>query len=124
MSRNLASVLTDTAAEHPDSIAIKLDDTELPYKFLDGASAHIAGLLREKGGGPGDRVGGVLPNVPYFPVVYDGILRAGAVVVPMNPLLKGREVQFYIKDPQSKVLFAWHDFVEPAEKGTADTDAE
>ena len=124
MSRNLATVLTDTAAEHPDSIAIKLDDTELPYKFLDGASAHVAGLLKAKGVEPGDRVGVMLPNVPYFPVVYYGILRAGAVVVPMNPLLKGREVKFYIDDPQSKVLFAWHDFAEPAERGAADTDAE
>jgi long-chain acyl-CoA synthetase len=124
MSRNLATVLTDTAAEHPDNVAIKLDDTELPYKFLDGASAHVAGLLREKGVEPGDRVGIMLPNVPYFPVIYYGILRAGAVVVPMNPLLKGREVEFYIKDPESKVLFAWHDFAEAAEKGSADTDAE
>jgi long-chain acyl-CoA synthetase len=62
--------------------------------------------------------------VPYFPVVYYGILRAGAVVVPMNPLLKGREVQFYLEDPETKVLFAWHDFAEPAEKGAAETDAE
>jgi long-chain acyl-CoA synthetase len=124
MSRNLASVLTDTAKEHGDSIAIKLDDAELPYKFLDGASAHVAGLLRSKGVEPGDRVGVMLPNVPYFPVVYYGILRAGGVVVPMNPLLKGREVEFYITDPGSKVLFAWHDFAEPAEKGSADTDAE
>jgi long-chain acyl-CoA synthetase len=124
MSRNLATVLTDTAASQPDSIAIKLDDTELPYKFLDGASAHIAGLLREKGVEPGDRVGVMLPNVPYFPVVYYGILRAGGVVVPMNPLLKGREVKFYIEDPESKVLFAWHDFAEPAEQGAGETDAE
>jgi long-chain acyl-CoA synthetase len=124
MSRNLASVLTDTAAEHPDSIAIKLDDTELPYKFLDGASAHVAGLLKSKGVEAGDRVGVMLPNVPYFPVVYYGILRAGGVVVPMNPLLKGREVQFYLEDPETKVLFAWHDFAEAAEKGVGETDAE
>ncbi len=40
----------------------------------------------------------MLPNVPYFAVVYYGILRAGGVVVPMNVLLKGREVAFYLKD--------------------------
>jgi long-chain acyl-CoA synthetase len=124
MSRNLATVLTDTAAEHPDHVAIKLDDAELPYKFLDGASAHVAGMLREKGVEPGDRVGIMLPNVPYFPVVYYGILRAGAVVVPMNPLLKGREVEFYLKDPEAKVMFAWHDFAEAAEKGASEVDAE
>jgi long-chain acyl-CoA synthetase len=124
VSRNLATVLTDTAQEHGDSIAIKLDDTELPYKFLDGASAHVSGLLREKGVEPGDRVGIMLPNVPYFPVVYYGILRTGAVVVPMNPLLKGREVEFYLKDPEAKLMFAWHDFAEPAEKGASAAGAE
>jgi long-chain acyl-CoA synthetase len=124
MSRNLATVLTDTAAERGDSIAIKLDDTELPYKFLDGASAHVAGMLRAKGVEPGDRVGIMLPNVPYFPVIYYGILRLGAVVVPMNPLLKGREVEFYLKDPEAKVMFAWHDFGEAAETGAKAADAE
>jgi long-chain acyl-CoA synthetase len=124
MSRNLASVLTDTAAEHPDHVAIKLDDTELSYKFLDGGSAHVAGLLREKGVEPGDRVGIMLPNVPYFPVVYYGILRAGAIVVPMNVLLKGREVAFYLKDPEAKVVFAWHDFAEAAETGASEAGAE
>ena len=48
---------------------------------------------------PGDRVGVMLPNVPYFPVAYYGVLRAGGVVVPMNVLLKGREVGFYLEDP-------------------------
>jgi long-chain acyl-CoA synthetase len=124
MSRNLASVLTDTAAAHPDNVAVKLDDTELSYKLLDGASAHVAGLLREKGVGPGDRVGIMLPNVPYFPIVYYGILRLGAVVVPMNVLLKGREVEFYLKDPEAKVVFAWHDFAEAAETGAEAAGAE
>src|SRR3954462_991215 len=117
MSRNLATVLTDTAAEHGDQIAIKLDDAELPYKFLDGASAHVAGLLKAKGVEPGDRVGIMLPNVPYFPVIYYGILRLGAVVVPMNPLLKGRETAFYLKDPGAKAVFAWADFAEHAQTG-------
>jgi long-chain acyl-CoA synthetase len=121
---NLASVLTDSAANHGDNVAVKLDDAELTYKQLDGASAHVAGLLREKGIEPGDRVGIMLPNVPYFPVVYYGVLRLGAVVVPMNVLLKGREVEFYLKDPEAKVVFAWHDFAEAAETGAENTDAE
>ena len=51
----------------------------------------------------GDRVGIMLPNVPYFAIVYYGILRAGGVVVPMNVLLKGREVAFYLEDPGAKI---------------------
>src|SRR5918912_2611499 len=112
MSENLATILTQTAAEHGDRTAAKLDDAELSYSMLDGATAHVAGLLQAKGLEPGDRVGVMLPNVPYFPVVYYGVLRAGAVVVPMNVLLKGREVTFYLRDPEAKHLFAWHGFEE------------
>jgi long-chain acyl-CoA synthetase len=117
MSANLASILLDSASRRGDAIALKLDDAELSYRLLDGASAHVAGLLRERGVEPGDRVGIMLPNVPYFAPCYYGALRAGAVVVPMNVLLKGREVGFYCGDPDSKVMFAWHDFAEAAEAG-------
>ncbi|MGZ4267739.1 MAG: long-chain-fatty-acid--CoA ligase [Solirubrobacteraceae bacterium] len=124
MSANLAGKLLATAKEHGDAIALKLDDAELSYAFLAGASAHIARLLREKGVEQGDRVGIMLPNVPYFADIYYGILRLGAVVVPMNPLLKGREVQFYLEDPGAKVLFAWHGFAEPAQTGAEAAGAE
>jgi long-chain acyl-CoA synthetase len=117
MSANLASILLDSASERGDATALKLDDAEVSYAMLDGASAHVAGLLRERGVQPGDRVGVMLPNVPHFAVCYYGVLRAGAIVVPMNVLLKGREVAFYCSDPESKVLFAWHDFAEAAQAG-------
>jgi long-chain acyl-CoA synthetase len=124
MSENLATILTETAARRGDKAAVKLDDVELSYSMLDGASAHVAGMLRGKGMEPGDRVGIMLPNVPYFPVVYYGILRAGGVVVPMNVLLKAREVEFYLSDPGAKLLFAWHDFAEAAENGAEAPGAE
>ena len=100
MSSNLAGILTETAAEHGDRPALKLDDTVVTYDQLDDGSARVVALLRDKGIEPGDRVGIMLPNVPYFGVIYYGILRAGGVVVPMNPLLKGREVKFYVEDPE------------------------
>ncbi len=121
---NLASNLTASASRVPDHTAIKLDDVELTYAQLDGASAHIAGLLRDRGISPGDRVGIMIPNVPYFPVCYYGILRAGAVAVPMNVLLKRREVAFYLGDPEAKLLFAWHGFAEDARAGAKDAGAE
>jgi long-chain acyl-CoA synthetase len=124
MSSNLAGILTETTAEHGDRPALKLDDTVVTYSQLDDGSARVAALLREKGIEPGDRVGIMLPNVPYFAVVYYGILRAGGVVVPMNPLLKGREVKFYVEDPGTKLLFAWGDFEEAAAKGAEDGGAE
>ena len=121
---NLASILTDSAERDAEHVAIKLDDAVLTYAALDGASAHVAGLLAEHGVGPGDRVGIMLPNVPYFPVIYYGILRAGAVVVPMNVLLKRREVAFYLNDSGAKLLFAWHGFAEDAESGAEEAGAE
>jgi long-chain acyl-CoA synthetase len=124
MSNNLATFLTDSAERHADRTAVKLDDAEVSYSALDEASARVAGLIAERGVGPGDRVGVMLPNVPYFPMAYYGILRLGAVVVPMNPLLKAREVQFYLEDPEAKLLFAWHDFAEAAEPGAEQADAE
>ena len=124
MTENLAGILTETAAEHGDRTAFKLDDIELTYAALDESSARIAALLSDKGIGPGDRVGLMLPNVPYFPAIYYGILRAGAVVVPMNVLLKAREVTFYLQDPGAKVVFAWDDFAEAAEDGAAQAGAE
>ncbi|MBJ7458707.1 MAG: long-chain fatty acid--CoA ligase [Thermoleophilaceae bacterium] len=117
---NLAEALTRTAAEHPSAIAIKLDDVELPYAALDGMAAHVAGLLVERGVEPGDRIGIMLPNVPYFPAIYYGILKAGAAVVPMNVLLKGREASFYLSDSGAKQFFAWEGFAEEAEIAAAD----
>jgi long-chain acyl-CoA synthetase len=46
----------------------------------------------------------MLPNVPQFAVAYYGVLRTGGTVVPMNPLLKGREVRFYLSDPEAKMM--------------------
>ncbi len=120
---NLASLLTASAQRDPDHVAIKLDDAELTYALLNGATMHIAGLLRAHGVGPGDRVGIMLPNVPYFPVCYYGVLRAGGIVVPMNVLLKRREVAFYLKDSGAKLVFAWHGFAEDAQSGADEAGA-
>jgi long-chain acyl-CoA synthetase len=124
MSENLAGILTKTAAEHGDRVAFKLDDFELTYHQLDCAASRIANLLEDKGIAAGDRVGLMLPNVPYFPSIYYGILRAGAVVVPMNVLLKEREVAYYLGDSGAKLLFAWGGFAEAAEAGAAEAGAE
>src|SRR3954466_530314 len=124
MSANLATILTETAERFGDRIAMKLDDMELNYALLNEGSARIAGELKARGFERGDRVGIMLPNVPYFPVVYYGVLRAGGVVVPMNVLLKGREVAFYLKDSGAKIVFAWHDFGAAATEGAQEAGTE
>ena len=104
---NLAGILTDTAARFPERTALKLDDTVVSYAALDAMSAKVAGLLADRGVAPGDRVALVMPNIPQMAFVYYGALRHGAVVVPMNPLLKAREVAYHLQDSGARIAFAW-----------------
>ncbi len=117
---NLAHHLTTTAKEHGERPAVRLDDLVLSYdELLDGAR-RVTALLQSRGVGPGDRVGLVLPNVPPFPVLFYGALAAGAVVVPMNPLLKAREVKYYLEDSGASVVFAWEAMAEEAGKAAGE----
>src|SRR5947209_18355518 len=120
---NLVSVLTDSAQRDAGHVALRLDDMEVSYGLLDEGSARLAALLADKGLQPGDRVGIMLPNVPYFAVCYYGVLRAGGVVVPMNVLLKRRDVAFYLSDPDAKLLSAWAGFAGDAQAGADEAGA-
>src|SRR5947207_6730077 len=117
MNHNLACNLVQTANTHPESIAMRIGDAALTYAELDSASAKVGALLRGHGAQPGDRIGIMLPNVPQFALAYYGVLRAGCVVVPMNVLLKEREVAFYLSDSGAKLVFAWHECADAAELG-------
>src|SRR3712207_2892054 len=121
---NLAENLVETAAAHGDRVAVTLGDQALTYTSLNAASAAAAGLLRARGVGPGDAVGLMLPNLPQFPALYYGILRAGAVVVPMNPLLKSREIAYHLRDSGARLVLAWSGAAAEAEAGAAQVGAE
>jgi long-chain acyl-CoA synthetase len=121
---NLASLLVESAAHAPGGTAIRLGEDALSYAELDDRSARLASLLRERGVAQGDRVGLMLPNVPDFPVAYYGVLRAGGIVVPMNVLLKRREIAFYLEDSGARLLLAWHGFAEEARQGAVEAGAE
>jgi long-chain acyl-CoA synthetase len=114
---NLALNLAEATDMYPDRAAVRLDELVLTYEELDERSARVAGLLAARGVTPGDRVGLMLPNLPQFPMLYYGVLRAGAVVVPMNPLLKAREVEYYLGDAGAKLIFAWDGAAAEAAKG-------
>ena len=121
---NLAENLTESTRVHRGRAAVRVDDAVMTYRALDEASARVAGLLRERGLEPGDRVGIMMPNVAEVPVAYYGVLRAGGVVVPMNPLLKEREVAYYLGDSGAGLIFAWHTFADAARGGAAQVQAE
>jgi long-chain acyl-CoA synthetase len=121
---NVAANLLRSAEVGPDRVAVRLDGSQLTYRELDEASARVAGLLHERGLRAGDRVGIMLPNVIQFAVVYYGVLRAGCVVIPMNPLLKAREVAYYLGDSAARMMFAWHAVADEAQVGAKEADAE
>jgi long-chain acyl-CoA synthetase len=104
---NLATLFTRTAESRPQRAALRHDDNTVTYQQLAESSERVAGLLAGRGVGAGDRVAVMLPNVPEFASIYYGVLRLGAVVVPMNPLLKSREVAYYLSDSGAQVIFAW-----------------
>ncbi|MFI6808995.1 long-chain fatty acid--CoA ligase [Streptomyces luteogriseus] len=105
---NLAQFLVETAARQPERPALRLGTDTTTYAELDERSARAAALLRAAGVQPGDRVALMLPNVPEFVVLYYGALRAGAIVVPMNPLLKERETAYHLTDSGAVLLLEWH----------------
>ncbi|MFJ3766349.1 long-chain fatty acid--CoA ligase [Streptomyces sp. NPDC090082] len=104
---NLSVLLEDSARTHPDRDAVVLGTTRLTYAQIDAAANQVANLLVDRGVWPGDKVALSCPNVPWFPIVYYGILKAGAVVVPLNVLLKGREVAYHLADSEAKAYFCF-----------------
>lgn len=101
---NLASDLDAAADRFGDRVAVCQDTDRLTYAGLADRTARVAGWLAGQGIRPGDRVGIMLPNVIAFPVLYYGVLRAGGIVVPMNPLLKAREIAHYLSDSGARMI--------------------
>ena len=104
---NLAVVLEHSAREQPQRDAIVFAGRRFSYTAIDAAASQVANLLAARGVGPGDRVALSCPNLPYFPIVYFGILKAGAVVVPLNILLKRGEIAYHLADAQAKAYFCF-----------------
>ena len=113
---NIATWVSERAASDPSLPAIKQGETILSYGALDGAAARMATLLAGHGVTAGDRVAMMMPNVAYFPIVYYAILRLGAIVVPMNPLLKAGEIAYAWNDSGAKVAVVFPMFADEATK--------
>ncbi|WP_378784657.1 long-chain fatty acid--CoA ligase [Nonomuraea fastidiosa] len=104
---NLSIVLEDSARNTPDGTAIVFGDMRLPYSMIDTVANQVANLLVARGITKGDKVALACPNLPYFPFVYFGILKAGATVVPLNVLLQSREIAYHLDDSDAKALFCF-----------------
>ncbi|WP_017612533.1 long-chain-fatty-acid--CoA ligase [Nocardiopsis salina] len=104
---NLSVVLEDGARSAPENECLVFGDLRLNYALTNAISNQVANLLVSRGIRPGDRVALACPNLPYFPFVYYGALKAGAVVVPLNVLLTPREIAYHLEDSGTKALFAF-----------------
>nr|WP_277351734.1 AMP-binding protein [Antrihabitans stalactiti] len=109
--------MIETARRQPDDIALRLEDAEVSFANLDAASARLAGLLVARGLRPGDRVAIMLPNVPYFAIVYYGALRAGGVAVPLNVLFDSRETAVHLAASAASFVFVSPAFALAARSG-------
>ncbi len=104
---DLSTALSRSARCFPKRTAIVFNTTRYSYEELDTLSTKVANSLIEDGLKKGDCVALSCPNLPYFPIIYYGILKAGGVVVPLNVLLKSREIRYHLEDSQAKFYFCF-----------------
>jgi long-chain acyl-CoA synthetase len=104
---NLAILLEDSARNVPERCAVICGDARLTYAETDAKANQVANALRDWGIEKGDKIALSCPNLPFFPIVYYGILKTGAVVVPLNVLLKGREIAYHLADSDAKIYFCF-----------------
>src|ERR1700761_9446632 len=102
---NLSVCLAQSAARYPNAKALVSDGETMTYSALADQVARFADYLIDGGLRPGDRVGVMLPNRPEFAVVFYGVMHAGGVVVPLNPSLHARAVEFYLTIADARMLF-------------------
>ena len=106
-SLNLASMIVHHARVSPEREAIVWENVRLSYGELDKLSNRVANALVEMGVGRGDKVALISPNLPFFPIVYHGILKSGAAVVPLNVLFTPREIAYHLADSEAKAAFVF-----------------
>jgi long-chain acyl-CoA synthetase len=103
----MASIIEDQARKHSHRTAIIYNDLRFSYGQLNAMANMIANGLVELGIKPGDHVAMSCPNLPYFPMVYYGILKVGAVVITLNVLLKPREIAYHLQDSDAKAFICF-----------------
>ncbi len=107
MSFNLATILTEATLAAPDAPACRFAGTTTTYRELDELSGRFAAGLRAAGLGPGQVVAMQLPNIPQFLIGYFGALKAGLVVLPLNPLLVAPELEYHLTDSAASLLIGF-----------------
>jgi long-chain acyl-CoA synthetase len=120
MSFNLATILRESARTAPDKPLLHFGDQSLTYAEVDETSGRVASALLARGLEPGRTVALHLPNLPQFVLAYFGILKAGLVMMPLNPLLKAPEIAYHLRDSDAAAIVTVDLFAEEVLKGVAD----
>jgi len=106
----LTWLLDQTTKKYPGQTALIYYGTKISYAQLSTLANRFALGLQRLGIGKGDRVAIALPNIPQYPIAFYGVLRAGAVAVPTNPLYTGREMQHQLADSGARIMVMMDDF--------------
>ncbi|MCD4719751.1 MAG: AMP-binding protein, partial [Desulfobacula sp.] len=101
----LPQILDNTAKKYPDNVYTIFNGAFRTYAQVKDTADRIANFLAGKGIKKGDKVAIFLPNIPHFPEVLFGILKAGAVAVNCNPSYTPTELNYQLKDSESKMVF-------------------
>jgi long-chain acyl-CoA synthetase len=122
----LFSILDDTARDYPDKTYTIFNDFTRTFAEVKNTADRVANFLVSRGIKPGDRVGIFLPNLPHYPEIFFGILKAGGVCVTCNPLYQASELNFQLKDSGAKAVFAMDhpEFYATAVKAIVGSDVE
>jgi long-chain acyl-CoA synthetase len=104
---NLSVFLEDSSRRYPTKTAFIFGETALSFEQTNHLANQVANGLVSKGIQPGDKVAISCLNLPYFPIIYFGILKAGAVVVPLSVLLKKDEIVYHLSDSEAKAYFCF-----------------
>ncbi len=103
-AETLPQLLRNAAKEYPKHKAIHFMGKELTFKQTFEKASNLAAYLQETGITKGDRVAVMLPNIPQTVISFYAIMLAGAIVVPVNPLYKEREIEFILNDSGAKAI--------------------
>jgi len=107
---SLVALLDEAMRKYKDRVAFRCMGAALTYGELDQQSARVASWLQARGLQKGSRVAVMMPNVLQYPVVVAGILRAGCVVVNVNPMYTPRELEHQLHDSGAEVIFILENF--------------
>ncbi len=118
--RSLAELFVSSCVAHLPRVAFSSMGREMTYRELEVETRKVAAWLQAQGLEKGDRVAVMMPNVLQNPVVTYAILRAGSVVVNVNPLYTPRELEHQLKDAGAKAIFVLENFAHTVQQVAAE----